>query len=121
MHYIMMVYGNTAEWEKLSKDEKNQIHLDCTAWHEDLIKRGISKTAMALQPPETGRTVRARSGRAFITDGPFAETKEVLGGFEIIECKDLDEALYIAQQFPALRVGSAMEVRPLMTEPCWEK
>jgi hypothetical protein len=120
MQYMLMIFGHTAEWDRLTKEEKNQIHVDCGAWHEELVKNGHARIAAALQPATTATTVRAKQGAPMLTDGPFAETKEVLGGFEIIDCKDLDEALRIAKRFPALRVGSAVEVRPLMTEPCRE-
>jgi hypothetical protein len=118
MQYMMMIYGNASKWEKLSKAERNQVHDDCGIWHEELVRNGHARIAMALQPVSTATTVRETDRQPVITDGPFAETKEVLGGFEIVECKDLEEALTIAKRFPALRVGSAVEVRPVMTEPC---
>lgn len=118
MQYLMLIHTNTARWEKLSSDERNQIHADCGAWHEELVRTGKSIGAMALQPPTTATTLREENGKVLMTDGPFAETREVLGGFETLECQDLDEALAIAKRFPALRVGSAVEVRPLMAGPC---
>ena len=121
MQYILLVYENTERWNALSKDEKNQIHEECSAWHFDLVKKGRSRTAMALHPVATATTVRANEGHPILTDGPFAETREVLGGLEIIECDHLDEALEIAKQFPSLRVGFSMEVRPLRSEPCHEE
>jgi hypothetical protein len=121
MQYILMVYENKAEWAKLSKDQKNQIHTECTAWHEELVQSGHARSAAGLQPITTAATVREKNGQPLVTDGPFAETKEVLGGFEIIEAKDRAEALRIAQRMPSLRVGFAIEVRPLVTAPCWEE
>ncbi len=118
MHYMLLIYGNTETWAGLTKDERNRIHDECGAWHQELVRNGHARTAAGLQPAATARTVRQTNGRAVMTDGPFAETREVLGGFEIIECRDLDEALAIARRFPALRVGSAVEVRPVMSEPC---
>ncbi len=116
-----MVFENKEEWAKLTKAEKNQIHEECTAWHAELVRGGHARTAAALEAASTATTVREKKGRPILTDGPFAETKEVLGGFEIIDCKDLDEALHIAKRFPSLRVGFAMEVRPVKTDPCWEE
>jgi hypothetical protein len=118
MHYMLLIYGNTETWAGLSKDERNRVHDDCGAWHQELVKSGHARSAAGLQPATTATTLRKKNGQPVITDGPFAETKEVLGGFEIIECKDLDEALAIAERFPALHAGSAVEVRPVMSEPC---
>lgn len=114
----MLVYTDGKRWSELSVAERNQIHADCTVWHNDLIARGISKGAMALQPPDTATTVSQKEGDITLMDGPYTETKEFLGGFEIVECKNLDEAIAIAKKFPALRVGSLMEVRPLVVGPC---
>ena len=119
MQYIMLVY-QSPEWAGLSKEEKNRVHAECTAWHEELVKSGRARTAAGLQPVSTATTVREKNGKPLITDGPFAETREVLGGFEIIECQHLDEALAIAKRFPSLRVGFSLEVRPLVTGPCHE-
>jgi hypothetical protein len=118
MQYMLLIYTNTETWAGLSTAERNQVHDDCGAWHEELVQGGHARTAAGLHPATTATTVRKKDGNAMITDGPFAETKEVLGGFEIIECKDLDQALAFAKRFPALRVGSAVEVRPVMSEPC---
>lgn len=114
MQYLMLIYTNTARWETLSTDERNKVHEDCGAWHQELESRGQTRYAMGLQPPSTATTLRESDGSVIITDGPFAETKEVLGGFELLECRDLDEAMEIAKRFPALRVGSAVELRPII-------
>jgi hypothetical protein len=113
MQYIMMIYHST-EWTGATKEEKNRIHEACGAWHEDLVKKGHSRGAAGLQPVSTATTLRHKDGQAIITDGPFAETKEVLGGFEILECENLDEALAIAKRFPALQAGASVELRPLI-------
>jgi hypothetical protein len=115
MHYVILIYTDKDRWAKLSKDERNRVHADCGAWHEELVKRGISRGATGLQPISTATTVFEKDGKMVITDGPFAETKEMLGGFEIIECRDRDEAIAAAKRFPALRVGSLVEVRPMVT------
>jgi hypothetical protein len=98
----------------LSKDEQNRVHRDCGAWHEELVKNGHSVAAVGLERRETATTLREHDGKIVMTDGPFAETKEVLGGFEILECRDLDEALAIAKRFPGLRAGGSVEVRPMV-------
>jgi hypothetical protein len=118
MRYLMLINIHTARWAELSSEERNQIHADCGVWNEDLVRAGKSVDGVALQPPSTATTLREENGKVSITDGPFAETKEVLGGFAILECVDLDEALAIAKRFPGLRVGTVLEVRPLMTGPC---
>lgn len=114
MNYVMLIYLDSARWAALSTDERNRIHVECGAWHEELVKSGHARSAMGLQPVTTATTVGDRDGEIVITDGPFAETKEVLGGFEHVECASLDEALAIAKRFPALRAGSLIEVRPVV-------
>lgn len=118
MNYAMLVYLDAERWEKLSKDERNRVHAECGTWHEELVKSGRSRSAVGLQPISTATTLSEKDGRVIISDGPFAETKEILGGFELVECQDLDEAIAIGKRFPALRVGSRLEVRPLVTGPC---
>ena len=118
MHYLMLISLDQERWAKLSTEERNVIHADCGAWHEAIVKSGRSRGAMGLQPISTATTLGERAGKVIITDGPFAETKEVLGGLETVECSSLDEALAIAKRFPALRVGSLMEVRPLVEGAC---
>ena len=81
-------------------------------WLDDLRARGIWVTGDQLAPPRRGRTVRVRDGKTLVTDGPFAETKEAVGGFDIIECSSLDEAVEIAAAHPLAQFGS-IEVRPL--------
>jgi hypothetical protein len=115
MQYALLVYQGE-RWATLTKAEKGRVHDDCARWHQELVLGGQARTAAGLRSVATATTVRAAHGAPVVSDGPYAETKEVLGGFEIIECKDLDAALAIAKRFPALRVGFAMEVRPLATD-----
>jgi hypothetical protein len=114
MQYVMLIYTDTDRWAQLSKEERNRIHDECGAWHDEIVKSGRSRGAMGLQPISTATTLGERGGKVVLIDGPFAETKEVLGGLETVECTTLDEAIAIAKRFPALRVGSLMEVRPLV-------
>jgi len=81
-------------------------------WLDDVQARGIWVTGDQLAPPRRGRTVRVRDEKTLVTDGPFAETKEAVGGFDIIECSSLDEAVEIAAAHPLAQLGS-IEVRPL--------
>ncbi len=114
MQYILMIH-QAADWSSVSNDEKNRVHEACGAWHQELVRSGHSRACFGLQAPQTATSLRTAGGEIVVTDGPFVETKEVLGGFEVIECRDLDEALAIAQRFPALRSGHChVEVRPLV-------
>ena len=81
-------------------------------WVDDLQERGIWVTGDQLAPPRRARTVRVRDGKAIVTDGPFAETKEVVGGFDLLECDSLEEAVEIASSHPIAQMGT-IEVRPL--------
>ena len=105
MKYLCLVYG---EEEKL----KGMPDHECVAFDEDLRQRDLCVASEALQPVQTAATVRVRDGKVSITDGPFAETKEQLAGFYLIEAGDLDEAIEIASQIPPAQVGS-IEVRPI--------
>ncbi len=116
MQYMMMVYMDEQRWADLPKEAQNRVHHDCAAWHQELVKSGHARAAVGLHPASTATTLREKNGKVVIADGPFAETKEVLGGYETVECKDLDEAIGIAKRFPALRVGLSMEVRPVMSD-----
>lgn len=112
MQYMLMVYENE-EWADLPKAEQARIHRDCAAWHEELVKSGHARPGgLCLQPPSTAATVSRKNGKPVVTDGPFAETKEQLGGFFLIDAKDMDEACAVAARFPPARIG-IIEVRPV--------
>jgi len=100
----------------LPSDEATQkMFTEMGKFNEDLAKAGIIQAADGLKPSSAGKRLTfTDNGHASVIDGPFAETKEVLGGFETVECKDLDEAIGIAKTFPGLRAGFAIEVRPLV-------
>jgi len=93
--------------------ERQKMMADYGAFTQSIIKSGNFKAGDALQPTSTATTVRVRDGKTLTTDGPFAETREQLGGYYLVEAKDLDEALAIAARIPGARVGS-IEVRPIM-------
>jgi hypothetical protein len=105
MKYLCLVYGQEKELQAMPDG-------DCLAYDEELRQRGICLAAEALQSVETATTVRVRNGKLFITDGPFAETKEQLAGFYLIEAGDLNDAIRIASQIPPARLGS-VEIRPI--------
>ena len=113
MHYMLLIYGNTETWAGLSKDERNRVHDDCGAWHQELVKSGHARSAAGLQPATTATTLRKKNGQPVVTDGPFAETKEQLGGFYLINARDLNEAIQIAAKIPSARTGT-VEVRPVV-------
>ena len=112
MQYVMLVYLNEKEFYALSKDEQNRVHRECTAWHEDLVKAGKSVGANGLQPSSTAKTLHFRNGKPNVSDGPFAETKEIIAGFEIFEFASMEEAVATLQTFPGLKAGTVIEVRP---------
>lgn len=109
MKYLCLVYSDEQDLHGLPESPKDS---ECAAYAESLVRSGHMVTGEALQSVHTATTVRVRSGEVQITDGPFAETKEQLAGFYMIEARDLNEALRIAQGIPPARVGS-IEVRPV--------
>ncbi|HEV8672553.1 MAG TPA: YciI family protein [Methylomirabilota bacterium] len=113
MEYLLLIYHSEAEVGKLSEAEKGKLHQEYGTFTQSLVQSGHFKAGHGLQPTATATTVRVRNGKRLTTDGPFAETKEQLGGYYLIEAKDLDEAIAIAARIPSVRMG-AVEVRPLM-------
>ena len=116
MKYLCLIYENEQEWASLSEDQGNAIMQEYYAFTDTYRKSGHVVAGDALQPTETATTVRVRNGKLSTTDGPFAETREQLGGYYLIEAKDLNEAIQIAAKIPAARNGS-IEVRPIMEFP----
>ena len=113
MRYALLIYASEQDWANLSEEQSQTQFQDYMAFTKDIVDRGIMRSGEALQPTATATTVRVRDGDTLSTDGPFAETKEQLGGFYIVEAKDLDEAIEIATKIPDVRAGS-IEVRPVM-------
>ena len=114
MQYAMLVYFNELEFTSLPMQEQVRLHNACADWHDQLVKTGRSAGCMRLQPATTATTLREPDGRIVLTDGPFAETKEILGGLVTLECRDLDEAINLARTFPTLPAGFSLELRPVM-------
>ncbi len=115
MQYLLLIYDNEAAFAKLSDAEKGRLYQEYGPFTESLKKNGCFRAGHGLQPTATATTVRMRDGKRLVTDGPFAETKEQLGGYYLIEAKDLDEAIAVAARVPSARLGS-IEIRPLMEE-----
>ncbi len=112
MHFLLLIYIDQARLDALPEGRFDAHMRDCIQHADHLRADGCLLDSQQLEAPTTARTLRTREGRASITDGPFAETREVLGGFNLIEAADMDEALRIAAQFPWSRYGS-IEVRPV--------
>jgi hypothetical protein len=113
MQYILLIYENETALRSRNQAEMGQLMSAYQKFTQDIVSAGHFKAGDPLQPTTTATTVRQREGKTLITDGPFAETKEQLGGYYLIEAKDLDEAIAIAARIPSAQWGS-IEVRPIM-------
>lgn len=115
MRYMLLIYSNEGSSETASTEEQERIAAGHAAVMAATSQRGILKGAEPLQPTSTATTVRVENGQALVTDGPFAETKEQLAGYYILDCKDLDEALEWAARIPTACAGGTgcVEVRPI--------
>ena len=110
MKYALLIYSRPGSHEALSESEYSGVLGEYRAISDD--PRTVS--GAQLQPIETATTVRVADGEAFTTDGPFADTKEIFGGYFVLEAANLDEALEVAARIPAARLGGAIEVRPVV-------
>jgi hypothetical protein len=119
MKYLCLVYVEEKVLNAMAKPERQSLSDESMAFCDDLQKKGQLIAASPLHPIETATTVRVRNGKTSATDGPFAETKEQLGGFLAIDVRDLNDAIRIAAHFPAARFGS-IEVRPMKELGCAE-
>ncbi len=113
MRYACLVCFDAKIFDTLTSEQKGEIDRDSLDYDKDLQRRGQLVVAEALQSPETAITVRVREGKLATTDGPFAETKEQVGGVVIVEARDLNEAVQLAAGIPLARLGS-IEVRPIL-------
>ncbi len=113
MRYMLMCCFNEDRWASLAEPERAAIMRDYGAWVAGTVKSGQHLATGKLQPTSAATTVRMRNGKPVITDGPFAETKEQLGGYHLLECANFDEAIALAQRIPTLPAGGTVEVRPL--------
>jgi hypothetical protein len=113
MQYLLLIYRSEAEVGKMDAAARQEMMTDYGAFTQSIIQSGNFKAGDALQPSTTATTVQVRDGKTLTTDGPFAETREQLGGYYLVEAKDLDAALEWALKCPGALTGT-IEVRPIM-------
>src|SRR5579872_6013385 len=106
MKYLCLIYEEQAQWAKMPKSEADKMMGDYGAFTEGIKKSGHYLGGNALQPTHTATTVRVRNGKVATVDGPFAETKEQLGGYYLVEAKDLNDAIQVASKIPSAGFGS---------------
>jgi hypothetical protein len=112
MKYMLLIYQDESSWGTLTETQRNEIYAAYGKYSEDIVASGHFVSGSELKPVATASSVRVRDGKRLVTDGPFAETREQLGGYYLVEAGDLDEALGLAARIPSAAVGT-IEVRPL--------
>jgi hypothetical protein len=112
MRYLLLICGDETAGEAASPEESQATLAEYMAWGEEMGKRGLLQGGERLRPTTDATTVRVRDGETVTSDGPFAETKEQIGGFYTVDCKNLDEAIEVAAKIPGARTGT-IEVRPI--------
>jgi hypothetical protein len=113
MEYLLLIYNQEKKSQNLSEEAMNKIIGEYEEFGEYIKGKGNYIGGNALKPTTTATTVRLSDGKSLITDGPFAETKEQLGGYYLVDCKDLDEAIDLARRIPEVKYGGSIEVRPI--------
>jgi hypothetical protein len=113
MQYLLLIYSNENHWDKKNEVEREKMLKEFGAFTQSIATSGHLKGGNELDTTSKATTVRMRDGKRLVTDGPFAETKEQLGGYYLVEAKDLDEAIGLAARIPSVRWGS-IEVRPII-------
>lgn len=113
MQYLLLCCFDEKRWKDLPEARRDEIMDQYKILEDDLIASGHYRAGAKLGPITTATTVRLKNGKPAITDGPFAETKEQIGGYHLIECRNLDEAIAIAMRIPTLPAGGTVEVRPI--------
>jgi hypothetical protein len=113
MQYMILIYDEEKNWASMTDATRDEMLAAYFAYSKEMKDAGVMRAGDALQPTSTATTVRLRQGKRLVTDGPFAETKESLGGYYLIECKDIDEATQWAAKCPSATIGS-IDVRPVM-------
>ncbi|HEV2750912.1 MAG TPA: YciI family protein [Gemmatimonadales bacterium] len=116
MKYLCLIYEDEKLWQSMPKTDTEKVYGEYFAFTDSITKSGHYVGGNPLQPTNTATTVRVRNGKVSTTDGPFAETKEQLGGYYLVEAKDLNDAIHVAARIPGARLGS-IEVRPIMEVP----
>jgi len=112
MQYMLLIYGDEAEWATRTEAVRSEITAEYEQFTDGIRRTGSFLAGARLEPTATATTVRIREGKRLVTDGPFAETREQLGGYYLVEARDLDDALALAARIPGARGGS-IEVRPV--------
>ncbi|HEY4708634.1 MAG TPA: YciI family protein [Candidatus Acidoferrales bacterium] len=112
MQYLLLIYGQESDWFNLTPTQSAAMQQEYGQFSKEIAESGKHLGSNRLTPVASATTVRVRDGKRVVTDGPFAETKEQLGGYYLVEAKDLDEAITLAGRIPAARHGS-VEVRPI--------
>ena len=112
MRYLLMISSDESALEGVTPEAGQAMMGEYFAFQEEMASRGVLQGGERLQPTSDATTVRVRDGETLTTDGPFAETKEQIGGYYVVDCKDLDEAIEVAAKIPGARMGS-IEVRPI--------
>jgi hypothetical protein len=113
---MLLIYDDEQVWAAMTEEERGRVFQEYGAYTEDMRRKGVFVEGAPLQPTATATTVRERDGERLVTDGPFAETKEQLGGYYLIEVDSLDDALDWAARMPSAKLGS-IEVRPVLQIP----
>jgi len=113
MQYLLLIYRNEADLGKMGAADRQQMMTDYGAFTQSIVQSGHFKAGDGLQPTTTATTVRVRDGKMLTTDGPFAETREQLGGYFMVDAANLDDALAIAERIPMAKKGT-VEVRPVV-------
>ena len=117
MQYLLLIYGSEKKRATMPQAEQEAVFGQYMEFTKGIVKSGHYRGGEALQPTQTATTVRVDGGKVIKHDGPYAETKEQLGGYYLVEAKDLDEACAIAAKIPEVHVGGSIEVRPVMPTP----
>ena len=112
MQYLLLIYHDEKTWLERPQAEKESVYGEYRALLESIVKDGSFRAGDQLQPTSAATTVRVRDGKPLVTDGPFAEAREQLGGYFLVDAPDLDAALAVAKRIPSARMG-AVEVRPI--------
>jgi len=112
MKYMLLIHDNETAWGALSEEDRQRIMADYRRFTEEIRGSGHYRAGSQLQPTSTATSVRVRNGKRLVTDGPFAETREQLGGYYLVEAKDLDEVIGLAERLPSAQMGT-IEIRPL--------
>jgi hypothetical protein len=113
MQYLLLIYADEQQYWGLDDEARDALHAEYGSFTESIQSSGAMQGGGQLQPTGTATSVRVRNGETLVTDGPFAETKEQLGGYYVVEATDVDEAIALAERIPSARTGT-IEVRPLV-------